>query len=175
VHYKYRVLLKLCVYRVMFVTPINSSTVTVIESSNWPCKTHCRGKILICATLTNLHKTWTSIFVIREKLWMLQGFKCACVIAWTLFVQSSVEVKNAWSYTSTLPYIFMAWYILKHRDNCTFTFYHICLPVWFKLPVGVSVKVSSERLAAVTAFCIVWKGPLSRDQQLSLIFKFTIM
>jgi hypothetical protein len=42
---------------------------------------------------------------------------------------SSAEVKNAWSYTSTLSYIFMAWclvkyrivfmawYLVKHRDN----------------------------------------------------------
>jgi hypothetical protein len=46
----------------------------------------------------------------------------------------SVEVKNAWSCTSTPQYVFMAWYLIKqgtrlhgvmlvkHRDN--FTFYH---------------------------------------------------
>jgi hypothetical protein len=28
---------------------------------------------------------------------------------------SSVEVKNAWSCTATLPYIFIAWYLVKHR------------------------------------------------------------
>jgi hypothetical protein len=27
------------------------------------------------------------------------------------------EVKNAWSYTSTPPYIFMAWSLVKHRGN----------------------------------------------------------
>jgi hypothetical protein len=31
--------------------------------------------------------------------------------------------KNAWSYTSTLPYIFMVWCLVKHRDNFTFTIY----------------------------------------------------
>jgi hypothetical protein len=30
---------------------------------------------------------------------------------------SSAEVKNAWSYTSTPHYIFMAWCLVKHRDN----------------------------------------------------------
>jgi hypothetical protein len=30
---------------------------------------------------------------------------------------SSAEVKNAWSYTSTPQYVFMAWYSVKHRDN----------------------------------------------------------
>jgi hypothetical protein len=32
------------------------------------------------------------------------------------------EVKNAWSYASTPPYIFMAWCLVKHRDNFTLTF-----------------------------------------------------
>jgi hypothetical protein len=30
---------------------------------------------------------------------------------------SSAEVKNAWSYTSTPQYVFMAWCLVKHRDN----------------------------------------------------------
>jgi hypothetical protein len=29
---------------------------------------------------------------------------------------SSVEVRNTWSYTSTFPYAFMTWYVVKHRD-----------------------------------------------------------
>jgi hypothetical protein len=37
---------------------------------------------------------------------------------------SSVEVKNAWRHTSTPQYVFMAWYLVKHGDNFTFT----CLP-----------------------------------------------
>jgi hypothetical protein len=32
---------------------------------------------------------------------------------------SSAEVKNAWSYTSTPQYVFMAWCLVKHRDNFT--------------------------------------------------------
>jgi hypothetical protein len=31
----------------------------------------------------------------------------------------SVEVKNAWSYTSTPQYVFMAWCLVKHRGNFT--------------------------------------------------------
>jgi hypothetical protein len=27
----------------------------------------------------------------------------------------SAEVKDVWGYTSTLPYVFMAWYLIKHR------------------------------------------------------------
>jgi hypothetical protein len=35
---------------------------------------------------------------------------------------SSAEVKYPWSYTFTPPYVFMAWCLVKHRDNFTFTF-----------------------------------------------------
>jgi hypothetical protein len=32
----------------------------------------------------------------------------------------SAKVNNAWSYASIPPYIFMAWYLVKHRDKFTF-------------------------------------------------------
>jgi hypothetical protein len=32
---------------------------------------------------------------------------------------SSAEVKNAWSYTSSLQYVFMAWCLVKQRNNFT--------------------------------------------------------
>jgi hypothetical protein len=32
---------------------------------------------------------------------------------------SSTEVKNAWSYTSTRPYVFMERELVSHRDNFT--------------------------------------------------------
>jgi hypothetical protein len=34
---------------------------------------------------------------------------------------SNAEVKNAWSYALTPPYVLMVWYLIKHRDNFTFT------------------------------------------------------
>jgi hypothetical protein len=34
----------------------------------------------------------------------------------------SAEIKNAWSYTFTPRYVFMAWCLLKLRDIFTFTF-----------------------------------------------------
>jgi hypothetical protein len=33
---------------------------------------------------------------------------------------SSAELKNAWSYTSTPPYVFMARYLIKQGDKFTF-------------------------------------------------------
>jgi hypothetical protein len=36
---------------------------------------------------------------------------------------SGAEVKNSWHCTSTPPYVFMAWWLVKHRDNFTY----ICL------------------------------------------------
>jgi hypothetical protein len=35
---------------------------------------------------------------------------------------SSAKVKNVWSYTSISQYVFMAWCLVKHRNNFTFTF-----------------------------------------------------
>jgi len=34
----------------------------------------------------------------------------------------SAEVKNVWTYTSTPPYVFTAWCLVKHRTNFTLTF-----------------------------------------------------
>jgi len=34
---------------------------------------------------------------------------------------SSAEIKKAWSYASLPQYVFMAWCLIKHRDNFTFT------------------------------------------------------
>jgi hypothetical protein len=34
---------------------------------------------------------------------------------------SNAEVKNELSYTSRFPYVFMAWYLLKHKNKSTFT------------------------------------------------------
>jgi hypothetical protein len=36
---------------------------------------------------------------------------------------SSVEIKNAWRYTSSPAYVFMTWYLVTHRG--VFTFCHI--------------------------------------------------
>jgi hypothetical protein len=36
---------------------------------------------------------------------------------------TSAKFKKVWIYTCTPPYAFMAQYIVKHKDNLTFTFY----------------------------------------------------
>jgi len=36
------------------------------------------------------------------------------------FSLSIADVKNVWSYTSTSPYVFTAWWLIKHSDNFTF-------------------------------------------------------
>jgi hypothetical protein len=45
--------------------------------------------------------------------------------------QYNAEIKNTWRYTSTPQYVFMAWCLVKHRDNFTFTFtghyFKLCL------------------------------------------------
>jgi hypothetical protein len=44
---------------------------------------------------------------------------------------SSAEFKNTWSYTFTPPifsneYVFLVWYLVKHRDDFTFIFICAC-------------------------------------------------
>jgi len=39
---------------------------------------------------------------------------------------SNVDVKNAWSYTATPPYVLMAWHLVKHMDK--FTLHCLKLP-----------------------------------------------
>jgi hypothetical protein len=36
---------------------------------------------------------------------------------------SSTKIKNVWCHTSTPPYIYMAWCIIKHKENFTFTLF----------------------------------------------------
>jgi hypothetical protein len=35
---------------------------------------------------------------------------------------SSAEFKNVWSYTATLPYTFVAWCLIKQKDNIIYLF-----------------------------------------------------
>jgi hypothetical protein len=52
---------------------------------------------------------------------------------------SSAEVKNAWSYNSTPQFVFMAWYLVKYRDNLTLLY----LPLSGNRIYNSSLKVVS--------------------------------
>jgi hypothetical protein len=52
------------------------------------------------------------------------GDKAAGVVKLTTRLCLLPKVKNAWSYTSIPSFIFMAWYLVKHRNNFTFYLYH---------------------------------------------------
>jgi len=43
---------------------------------------------------------------------------------------SCTEVKNAWSYTCTPPYVFEACCLIKHRDNFTLPYRHSLTTCW---------------------------------------------
>jgi len=45
----------------------------------------------------------------------------------TIHLHPSVKVNNAWSCTSTPPYVFMGWYLVKHGNN--FTLFYLLLDV----------------------------------------------
>jgi hypothetical protein len=42
---------------------------------------------------------------------------------------SRAKIKNAWSYTSIPPQVFMAWYLVKQRDNFIFAQFDVCI-IW---------------------------------------------
>jgi hypothetical protein len=75
---------------------------------------------------------------------------------------SSAEVKNAWSYTSTPQYVFMAWSLAKYSDNFNFKFIHFfCLPKnWNDLRYVKMIKSSRNfcrMLNKWTYIIIKWK------------------
>jgi hypothetical protein len=53
---------------------------------------------------------------------------------------SSAEVKKAWSYTSIPQHVFMAWCLVKHRDNFTFTFHYII--ILLSIPMHTKLSLS---------------------------------
>jgi hypothetical protein len=58
----------------------------------------------------------------------------------------SVEDKNAWSYTFTPPYDFVAWYFVKYRDTIVFTSHLESYRRTFIMKMDAAV--SSEKLAS---------------------------
>jgi hypothetical protein len=42
-----------------------------------------------------------------------------CIVNFPLVALNS-KVENLWRYTSTSPYVFMAWDLVKHRDKLEF-------------------------------------------------------
>jgi hypothetical protein len=42
---------------------------------------------------------------------------------------SAIEVKNAWTYAFTPPYVFIVWCLIKHKDSRTLYFYVMMLLV----------------------------------------------
>jgi hypothetical protein len=82
---------------------------------------------------------------------------------------SSDEVSSAWSYTSTPHYVFMAWCLVKHRDNFTFTFTYICVHFlaphrthshslsdysWHTCPCLIPLPLRQEVTVQITSSCI---------------------
>jgi len=60
---------------------------------------------------------------------------------------SSAEIKSAWDYISTPPYVFMAWCSVKQRDNFIFTFTFSF--TWFtlvRIPLGTCLRTRRPRV-----------------------------
>jgi hypothetical protein len=57
---------------------------------------------------------------------------------------SSSQVKNAWSYTSTPQYVFMAWCLFKRRGNFAFTFVVVVVVVVVIIIIIIITLVSCK-------------------------------
>jgi hypothetical protein len=77
---------------------------------------------------------------------------------------SSAEVKNAWSYTSTPQYVFMAWCLVKHSDNFSFTFLLLSLAPQLSLGLGLLHKIRLNFLEASQQFSFYRVGLLAPRQ-----------
>jgi hypothetical protein len=73
---------------------------------------------------------------------------------------SSDEVKYAWSYTSTPQFVFMAWCLVKHRDNFTLT------PISF-------IRNLVIRHAVVTGIHLTWTHLCQTQIFLSVLGSWT--
>jgi hypothetical protein len=82
---------------------------------------------------------------------------------------SSVEVKNAWSYTSTHQYVFMAWCLVKHRDNFTFTFNPLCCFSTSVYCVVYFVIDVAQTLLDTTSYTCVRRSTRTNDGYVSFI------
>jgi hypothetical protein len=74
----------------------------------------------------------------------------------------SVEVKNAWSYTSTPRYAFMAWCLINHRGN--FTFLPLLVQHVLILSAGQKILVFSITTTLPLSILVWqiewrWRGP----------------
>jgi hypothetical protein len=54
--------------------------------------------------------------------------------------QSSAGIKNAWSYTSTPPYVIMEWCLVRHRDK----FYILPFLIFFPFIIFFLLNLSSS-------------------------------
>jgi hypothetical protein len=68
--------------------------------------------------------------------------------------QSSAEVKNAWNYIFTPQYIFVVWYLVKHRGNFTFTLFVEC---WMNMIAGISTTAmgTAQQVSEITLYRLV--------------------
>jgi hypothetical protein len=55
-------------------------------------------------------------------------------------VTTNLHLASRLSYTSTPPYVFMAWYLVKHRDNFTFTTFSLRLHPLLLLSPNLELK-----------------------------------
>jgi len=58
----------------------------------------------------------------------------------SILIFHCIKSQNVWSYTSAHPYFFIAWYLVKHRDNL-FSFTVVC-KCWSSIKLLVALRAT---------------------------------
>jgi len=85
--------------------------------------------------------------------WVLEAKDLGMNLTMDHWPPSSVKVKTAHSYTSTLPYTFMAWYLM-HRDNFNFTLVTFTRVTMYSIYLVLVLEVEVPRVRCSICSCM---------------------
>jgi hypothetical protein len=88
---------------------------------------------------------------------------------------SSAEVKNVWSYVSTHPYVFVAWYLIKRRDVFTLTLPYLTSSIKVIYAVEILPDFLFSNLVTLL-FCVIdqWYSTFFPPVPLETLFHSTL-
>jgi hypothetical protein len=91
--------------------------------------------------------------------------------------RSSAEVKNAWSYTFSPRYVFMAWCLVKYRDNFTFVlkaYLYFCVQkcVKFLVCILVNTILGYRIMLWHIRLCYLFNDAVTKSEAYNFIFQF---
>jgi hypothetical protein len=101
-----------CIYREFYIHCLFLQTGQLDDRGSYPC----RNKEAIFSLATASRRAPASPTLLSNRYRELSAGVKPPGLEAHHSLHCSAEVKNAWSYTSTFPYVVMIWYLVKHRD-----------------------------------------------------------